>query len=74
MEIGKLFDEWNVYKTIMSNFPQTIHHLVAKHDAKFDFVKRVSGTKPEGELGYEYANKTSNFALKLKGLGNQCQS
>ena len=68
MEIGKLFDEWNVYKTIMSNFPpDNPSHLSAKHDAKFDFVKRVSGTKPEGELGYEYANKTSNFALKLKG-------
>lgn len=68
MEIGKLFDEWNVYKTVMSSFPpDNPSHLAAKHDAKFDFVKRVSGTKPEGELGYEYANKTSNFALKFKG-------
>ena len=71
LELGKIFDEWKFYKTVMEQFPpENPSHYAAKRDAKFDFIKRVTGTKESGEPGYGYANKINNHFVHKQGTQN----
>ena len=50
--------------------PDNPSHYAAKRDAKFDFIKRVTGTKESGEVGYGYANKINNHFVHKQGTQN----
>ena len=66
LSLGKVFDRWKEYKTVLSSFPPDhANHNIAKQDAKMEFLHRVSGTVEADGIAADYYN--TNSALGSAG-------